>query len=113
MFSCAVSAHVRLITATYQLVLALQPVCGLHGDEPRYDVCIGNCFATNFEKAVMKMGAKANHNGSRGNSHTPIRCGHKSQSENISPYLQAQNWSWCLAVEIKKKDGSSRENRVS
>lgn len=108
MFSRNVSAHVRLITATYQLVLALQPVCGLHGDEPRYDVCIGNCFATNFEKAVMKMGAKANHNGSRGNSHTPIRCGQK-----YFPLLAGTELELVFSSGNKKKDGSSRENRVS
>lgn len=69
-------------------------------------------FCHEFWKGCHENGAKTNHNGSRGNSHTPTRCGHKSQSENISPYLQAQNWSWFLAVEIKK-DGSGRENQVS
>lgn len=60
-------------------------------------------FCHAFWKGCHENGAKTNHSRSRGNSHTPTRCGHKSWRENISPFLQAQNRSWFLAVEIKKK----------
>lgn len=73
-----------------------------------HGVVFGMLFAqeTVLPRIVKRLSCKwgkTNHNGSKGDFPTPTRCGHKSRKENMSYYLQAQNWSWFSSGNKKER----------